>query len=104
MYNGFLLGVEHAGGKLGCVNTEISVMNSALKPEVAVRRINKLQDRVNLDFVVGFVFSNILIRDSIRIRSDRDIFRSARMYISSFNRDWRGVFVSPAIRRKTSPP
>lgn len=62
MYNGFLLGVEHAGGKLGGVTTEISVVNSALKPEVAVRRINKLQDRVNLNFVVGFVFSNVLMR------------------------------------------
>jgi branched-chain amino acid transport system substrate-binding protein len=59
--DGFNLGVKHAGGKLGGLATTITVQDDELKPDVAVGKAKQLIERDQVNFVVGPVFSNILM-------------------------------------------
>lgn len=59
--DGFNLGVKHAGGKLGGLTTKVIVQDDELKPDVAVGKVKQLIERDKVDFVVGPVFSNILL-------------------------------------------
>jgi branched-chain amino acid transport system substrate-binding protein len=59
--DGFNLGVKHAGGKLGGLTTSVVVQDDELKPDVAVAKAKQLIERDKVDFVVGPVFSNILL-------------------------------------------
>ena len=59
--DGFNLGVKHAGGKLGGLPTSVVVQDDELKPDVAVGRARQLIERDKVDFVVGPIFSNILM-------------------------------------------
>jgi branched-chain amino acid transport system substrate-binding protein len=59
--DGFNLGVKHAGGKLGGLATTVVVQDDELKPDVAVGKVKQLIERDKVDFVVGPVFSNILL-------------------------------------------
>ena len=59
--DGFNLGVKHAGGKLGGLPTTVIVQDDELKPDVAVGRARQLVERDKVDFVVGPIFSNILM-------------------------------------------
>ncbi|MGN6459985.1 MAG: ABC transporter substrate-binding protein, partial [Pseudolabrys sp.] len=59
--NGFQLGVKQLGGKLGGRETEVIVQDDELKPDVAVTKAKALVDRDKVDFVVGPIFSNILV-------------------------------------------
>lgn len=59
--NGFMLGVKHAGGKLGGLETEVIVQDDELKPDVAIGKVKQLLERDKVQFVVGPTFSNILL-------------------------------------------
>src|SRR5215510_14055907 len=59
--DGFNLGVKHAGGKLGGLPTTVTVQDDELKPDVAVGKAKQLIERDKVDFVVGPIFSNILM-------------------------------------------
>jgi branched-chain amino acid transport system substrate-binding protein len=59
--DGFMLGVRHADGKLGGLETTVIVQDDELKPDVAVGKARQLIERDKVDFVVGPVFSNILL-------------------------------------------
>src|SRR5262245_34397331 len=59
--DGFTLGVKHAGGKLGGLATTVTVADDELKPDVAVGKVKQLLERDKVDFIVGPVFSNILM-------------------------------------------
>jgi branched-chain amino acid transport system substrate-binding protein len=59
--DGFNLGVKHADGKLGGLATSVIVQDDELKPDVAVGKVKQLLERDKVDFVVGPVFSNILL-------------------------------------------
>jgi len=59
--NGFQLAVKQLGGKLGGRDTEVIVQDDELKPDVAVTKAKALVDRDKVDFVVGPIFSNILV-------------------------------------------
>jgi branched-chain amino acid transport system substrate-binding protein len=59
--NGFQLAVKNMGGKLGGRDVELVVEDDELKPDVAVTKAKGLVDRTKADFVVGPIFSNILI-------------------------------------------
>jgi branched-chain amino acid transport system substrate-binding protein len=61
MYDGFLLGVEHAGGKLGGLATEVLKEDDQLKPDVGLQAAKKLTERDRVDFVVGTIFSNVMM-------------------------------------------
>jgi len=59
--NGFQLAVKTMGGKLGGRDVEVIVQDDELKPDVAVSKAKALVERDKVDFVVGPIFSNILI-------------------------------------------
>jgi branched-chain amino acid transport system substrate-binding protein len=59
--NGFQLAAKNLGGKLGGREVEVVVEDDELKPDVAVNKAKGLVDRTKADFVVGPIFSNILI-------------------------------------------
>ena len=59
--DGFALGVKNLGGKLGGREVEIIVQDDELKPDAAVSKAKALVERDKVDFVVGPIFSNILI-------------------------------------------
>jgi len=59
--NGFQLAVKLLGGKLGGREVELIVQDDELKPDVAVGKAKALVERDKVEFVVGPVFSNILI-------------------------------------------
>jgi branched-chain amino acid transport system substrate-binding protein len=59
--NGFQLAVKMLGGKLGGREVELIVQDDELKPDVAVSKAKALVERDKVDFVVGPIFSNILI-------------------------------------------
>jgi branched-chain amino acid transport system substrate-binding protein len=59
--DGFNLGVKHAGGKLGGLPTTVVVQDDELKPDVAVGKAKQLVERDKVDFVVGPIFSSILM-------------------------------------------
>jgi branched-chain amino acid transport system substrate-binding protein len=59
--DGFNLAVKDLGGKLGGKEVEVVVADDELKPDVAVQKVKGLLERDKVDFVVGPVFSNVLI-------------------------------------------
>lgn len=59
--DGFLLGVEHAGGRLGGLETRITIADDQLKPDIARQEVDKLLTRDKVHFVTGIVFSNVLL-------------------------------------------
>jgi branched-chain amino acid transport system substrate-binding protein len=59
--DGFSLAVKQLGGKLGGRDAEIIVQDDETKPEVAVGKAKALIDRDKVDFIVGTVFSNMLL-------------------------------------------
>ncbi len=58
--DGFKLGVQHLGGKLGGREVELLVQDDELKPDLAVSKVKAFIERDKVEFVVGPVFSNIL--------------------------------------------
>ncbi len=58
--DGFKLALDKMDGKIGGVDTELIVVDSELKPDVALTRVKGLLERDEVDFVVGTVFSNVL--------------------------------------------
>ncbi|MEC5290203.1 ABC transporter substrate-binding protein [Aurantimonas sp. C2-6-R+9] len=59
--DGFLLAVEKMGGRLGGLETEITTVDDELKPDIAANKARELVERDDVDFVVGPIFSNILM-------------------------------------------
>jgi len=59
--NGFQLGLKTLGNKLGGRDVELIVQDDELKPDVAVGKAKAFVERDKVDFVVGPIFSNILI-------------------------------------------
>ena len=59
--NGFQLALKVLGGKLGGRDVELLVQDDELKPDVAVSKVKAYLERDKVDFVVGPIFSNILI-------------------------------------------
>jgi branched-chain amino acid transport system substrate-binding protein len=59
--DGFALAVKDLGGKMGGRDVEIVVADDELKPDAAVTKVKGLLERDKVDFVVGPIFSNILL-------------------------------------------
>ena len=59
--NGFELALKDLGNKLGGRDVELIVQDDELKPDVAVSKAKAMVERDKVDFVVGPIFSNILI-------------------------------------------
>jgi branched-chain amino acid transport system substrate-binding protein len=59
--NGLQLAIKNLGGKLGGRDVDLIVQDDELKPDVAVSKVKAFVERDKVDFVVGPVFSNILV-------------------------------------------
>src|SRR5579872_2894648 len=91
MYDGFMLAVDHAGGKLGGLPTEILKGDDQFKPDVGLQVTRQMVEQDKVSFVAGFVFSNVLIAAS------RPAFDSNTFIISSTAgpREFAGAKCSP---------
>src|SRR3974390_2474024 len=59
--DGFMLGVEESGGKLGGLPTEVSINDAQFKPDVAKQLAEKLIKRDRVDIVTGTMYTNVLL-------------------------------------------
>ena len=63
-YDGFMLGIEQLGTKLGGQNVKVLREDDQLKPELGNQIARKLIDRDKVDAIVGLGFSNVLMAQS----------------------------------------
>jgi branched-chain amino acid transport system substrate-binding protein len=61
MRNSFELGLDHHGRKLGGLPVEVIYEDDQIKPEVGVQKTRKLIESDRVDFVVGYIWSNVLL-------------------------------------------
>src|SRR5437870_6984506 len=61
MRNSFELALDHLGRKLGGRPVEVIYEDDQLKPEVGVQKTQKLIESDKVDFVVGYIWSNVLL-------------------------------------------
>ncbi|MBN9050218.1 MAG: ABC transporter substrate-binding protein [Rhizobiales bacterium] len=59
--DGFMLGVEINGSKLGGLPTTVIREDDQLKPDVALQAVNKLIERDKVDVIIGPQYSNTLL-------------------------------------------
>ena len=59
--NGFELAVKELGGKMAGKEVELIVADDELKPDLAIQKVRGFIERDNVDFVVGPIFSNVLV-------------------------------------------
>src|ERR1700681_4277511 len=61
MRNSFELGLDHVGRKLGCLPVEVIYEDDTFKPDVGVQKTQKLIESDKVDFLVGYIWSNVLV-------------------------------------------
>jgi branched-chain amino acid transport system substrate-binding protein len=61
MKNSFELGLDQHGRKLGGLPVEVIYADDQLKPEVGVQKTQELIESDHVDFVVGYICSNVLL-------------------------------------------
>jgi branched-chain amino acid transport system substrate-binding protein len=61
MRNAFELGLDHVGRKLGGLPVEVVYEDDEIKPDVGVQKTQKLIESDHADFVVGYIWSNVLL-------------------------------------------
>jgi branched-chain amino acid transport system substrate-binding protein len=60
-YDAFMLGVEHAGGKLGGATVQVIKEDDQLKADLGVQLAQKLIERDKVDIITGVTFSNVMM-------------------------------------------
>src|ERR1700691_2560395 len=61
MRNSFELGLDHMGRKLGGLPVEVVYEDDEIKPDVGVQKTQKLIESDHVDFIVGYIWSNVLL-------------------------------------------
>src|SRR5690349_22489553 len=61
MRNSFELALDHHGRKLGGLPVEVIYEDDQIKPEVGVQKTEKLIESDKVDFIVGYIWSNVLL-------------------------------------------
>ena len=61
MKNAFELGMEHVGGRLGGMETEVIYGDDKRKPDVAKQLVNKMIKKDRVQFITGIIWSNLLV-------------------------------------------
>jgi len=82
--DGFALAVKDLGGKIGGREVEIVNVDDELKPDGAVIKAKGLLEREKVDFVVGPIFSNILIAIHKPVTENKTFLISPNAGPSSF--------------------
>src|SRR5258708_16935356 len=60
MRNSFEIGLDHVGRKLGGLPVEVVYEDDQIKPEVGVQKTQKLIESDKVDFLAGYICSNVL--------------------------------------------
>ena len=61
MKNSFELGLDEHGRKLGGLPVEVIYADDQIKPEVGVQKTQELIQSDHVDFVVGYIWSNVML-------------------------------------------
>ncbi len=61
MRNSFELALDHHGRKIGGLPVEVIYEDDQIKPEVGVQKTQKLIESDKVDFVVGYIWSNVML-------------------------------------------
>ncbi|MGE3144883.1 MAG: ABC transporter substrate-binding protein, partial [Pseudorhodoplanes sp.] len=61
MRNSFELALDHLGRKIGGKDVEVIYEDDQQKPEVGLQKTQKLIQSDKVDFVVGYIWSNVLL-------------------------------------------
>jgi branched-chain amino acid transport system substrate-binding protein len=61
MRNAFELALDHHGRKIGGLPAEVIYEDDQIKPEVGVQKTQKLIESDKVDFIVGYIWSNVLL-------------------------------------------
>jgi branched-chain amino acid transport system substrate-binding protein len=61
MRNSFELGLDHVGRKLGGLPVEVIYEDDQIKPDVGVQKTKKLIESDHVDFIVGYIWSNVAV-------------------------------------------
>ena len=61
MRNSFELALDHHDRKLGGLPVEVIYEDDQVKPEVGVQKVQKLIESDKVDFIVGIIWSNVLL-------------------------------------------
>jgi len=61
MRDSFELALDHLGRKMGGLPVEVIYEDDGLKPEVGKQKTEKLIESDHVDFIVGYIWSNVLL-------------------------------------------
>ncbi len=61
LHDGFMLGIDHSGGKLGGLVPEVIQEDDRLAPDVGLQVAKKLIERDKVDVMAGVIFSNVMM-------------------------------------------
>ena len=61
MRNSFELALDHMGRKMGGLPVEVIYEDDGFKPEVGLQKTQKLIDSDHVDFIAGYIWSNVLL-------------------------------------------
>jgi len=61
MRNSFELALDHLGHKMGGIPVEVVYEDDQQKPEIGKQKTNKLIESDKVDFIVGYIWSNVLL-------------------------------------------
>jgi branched-chain amino acid transport system substrate-binding protein len=61
MRNSFELALDHMGRKMGGLPVEVIYEDDTFKPEVGKQKTDKLIESDKVDFIVGYIWSNVLL-------------------------------------------
>jgi branched-chain amino acid transport system substrate-binding protein len=73
MRNSFEVGLDHVGRKIGGLPVEVIYEDDQIKPEVGVQKTQKLIESDKVDFLVGYIWSNVLLA-SLKPATDTKTF------------------------------
>ncbi|ALO39662.1 ABC transporter substrate-binding protein [Alcaligenes faecalis] len=75
--DGFELGLNHSGGKLGGVDVALTVLDDQQKPMEGRQAVNRLVKRDKVDVITGMAFSNVLLPVMPTILNSDTVYISA---------------------------
>src|ERR1700754_2976728 len=73
MRNSFELALDHLGRKVGGMPVEVIYEDDQIKPEVGVQKTQKLIESDKVDFLVGYIWSNVALA-SLKPATDSKTF------------------------------
>jgi branched-chain amino acid transport system substrate-binding protein len=71
------LAVEDMGGKMGDLDVRVIYEDDGFKPEIGKQKTDKLVDQDNVDFVAGYIWSNVLLA------SARSVLDAGKILVSA---------------------